>query len=397
MNNMKTNPITIMLFLIFFYPLIKGFLFKFSSRDFKGDIDSINRNISFLVAIFLGVYSGKKIFIEHQYGVYMNIYKFIPDKFTNYINNNIIIVYSVLIPIIIFLIYKIIKLLLNLINYTISYPILDTVDKFLKTRGNFFNRIAGTMFQIPKAICYVIFIVFIINITSIFNISEKLNRYAETSRPYNYICREIVIPVMNSTVAKKLPNIIDNSFKVVIKNPDSTDSEESTTQNFVNKGNTIAYYNGVTLDQGVKSNDEIDQFSRQITKNYSGTREKAKIIYDWVGSNISYDHEKANSVLNNNFNVSSGAIPAFNTRKGICFDYSCLYVAMARANNIKVRLVIGEGFNGVSWVSHAWNQVYIPEENKWINIDTTFYNGGNYFDNRRFNLDHRSSQIIGEW
>jgi transglutaminase-like putative cysteine protease len=151
------------------------------------------------------------------------------------------------------------------------------------------------------------------------------------------------------------------------------------------------------LDQGVESNSKIDEFSRQLTENEKSTIEKSKTIYDWIGSNISYDHEKANDVLNNNFDVSSGAIPTFNTRKGICFDYSCLYVAMARANNIKVRLIIGEGFNGVSWVSHAWNQVYIPEQQRWINVDTTFYRGGNYFDSKRFDLDHRNSQVVGEW
>ncbi|NFF68539.1 transglutaminase-like domain-containing protein, partial [Clostridium sporogenes] len=73
------------------------------------------------------------------------------------------------------------------------------------------------------------------------------------------------------------------------------------------------------------------------------------------------------------------------------------FIAMCRANDIKVRLITGEGFNGVSWVSHAWNQVYIPEEGRWINVDTTFYKGGNYFDTKRFDIDHRKSQIAGEW
>ncbi|KAJ49331.1 membrane-bound protein [Clostridium tetanomorphum DSM 665] len=70
---------------------------------------------------------------------------------------------------------------------------------------------------------------------------------------------------------------------------------------------------------------------------------------------------------------------------------------MCRANNLKVRLITGQGFNGVSWVSHAWNQVYIAEENKWINVDTTFYKGGNYFNSKRFDLDHKDSSIAGEW
>jgi transglutaminase-like putative cysteine protease len=72
-------------------------------------------------------------------------------------------------------------------------------------------------------------------------------------------------------------------------------------------------------------------------------------------------------------------------------------VAMARANGLKVRIITGEGFNGVSWVSHAWNEVFIPEENKWIKVDPTFYKGGNYFNSKRFDLDHRDAKIAGEW
>ncbi len=70
---------------------------------------------------------------------------------------------------------------------------------------------------------------------------------------------------------------------------------------------------------------------------------------------------------------------------------------MCRANNIKVRLVTGDGFNGANWVSHAWNQVYISDLNQWINVDTTFAKGGNYFNNKMFDLDHKNANIIGEW
>jgi transglutaminase/protease-like cytokinesis protein 3 len=229
---------------------------------------------------------------------------------------------------------------------------------------------------------------------SIFGASDKLNEQLEGSKPYNAICKEIVIPITNSSIAKQLPGVINNSFKIVIK---QSEPKETAQGKNINKSRTIIYYNGVTLDEGIKSDEQINKTAKEITAKETTTIAKAKALYNWIGSNINYDHDKANMVLNNNFNVQSGAIPTFNTGKGICFDYSCLYVAMARANNIKVRLITGEGFNGVSWVSHAWNQVYIPEEGKWINVDTTFYKGGNYFNSKRFEFDHRGAQIAGEW
>ncbi|WML35922.1 transglutaminase-like domain-containing protein [Clostridium sp. OS1-26] len=392
--NKNINPVTLVLVLVFLYPLLKGFLFKFSSSNLKAGIDEINRNISFIISLVLGIYYGKKIFLQHEAGVYKQIYKIIPDSVVQYIESNSFIVYAVVIPILIFIVYRIIKLIFDLISYVTLYPVLDGLEKFLSSKSSFFKRIAGMLAQFPKAVCYVLIVTFVLNIMSIFGASEKLNEHLEASKPYNTICKEIVIPITDSQIAKKLPGIINNSFRIVIKEPES---KETTPGKSVSKGRTIVYYNGVTLDQGVKSDAEIDKTAREITAKESDTKGKAKIIYNWIGSNISYDHDKANKVLNNNFNVESGAIPTFNTGKGICFDYSCLYVAMARANHIKVRLITGEGFNGVSWVSHAWNQVYIPEEGKWINVDTTFYKGGNYFNSKRFDLDHRGSQIAGEW
>lgn len=392
--NTKINPITLMLMLIFLYPLLKGFLFKFSSNNLKAGIDDINRNISFVVSLVLGIYYGRKIFLQHDTGIYNQIYKAIPDSILQYIENNNFIVYAVAIPLFIIIFYKIIKLIFDLISYATLHPIFDSLERFLSSKSNFFKRIAGMVAQLPKAICYVLIVTFILNIASIFGANNKLNEHLEASKAYNMICKEIVIPITNSNIAKQLPGVINNSFKIVIK---ESEPKETAQGKNINNSRTIVYYNGVTLEQGVKSDAQIDKTAKGLAAKESSTKGKAKILYNWIGNNISYDHDKANKVLNNDFNVQSGAIPTFNTGKGICFDYSCLYVAMARANGIKVRLITGEGFNGVSWVSHAWNQVYIPEEGKWINVDTTFYKGGNYFNSRRFELDHKGAQIAGEW
>lgn len=303
-------------------------------------------------------------------------------------------VYVVLTPLIIFIIYKIIFLILDILNSITIYPILDKLEDILRDKGNIFKRIFGALFNIPKSICYVLLIAFVLNIFSMFTKNDTLNKYLQSSKIYNNICKQAIIPVTNSKIAQKLPNIINNSFKIVVKEEAGKSSSQQ--NNFKDK-KTIVYYNGVTLEEGIKSNKQINNFARHLAAEDATSKGKSKIIYDWIGTNISYDHDKAEKVLKDNFQVKSGAIPTFNSKSGICFDYSCLFIAMCRANDIKVRLVTGEGFNGVSWVSHAWNQVYIPEEGRWINVDATFYKGGNYFDTKRFDIDHRKSQIAGEW
>lgn len=396
---MRVNPVTIIIFAVFLYPVLRGFLFKFSSRDLKEDIDEMSRNISFIISIISGIYFGKKILIQHESGIYEKIYSYIPQHLLNYIQNNNLIIYVIIIPLLVFIIYRIIKLVFDLINYFTFYPALDSMEKFVRSKSNFFKRITGMVSQIPRSICYVLLVAFIFNIMSIFNVNSKLSSYLQESKTYESICRSVIIPVTNSTIAKQLPNILNNSFRVVIREGDSDKQIQNTSIPIkqINEGKAVVYYNGVTLDEGVRSDSSIDKFARDLGSEGSDTTQKAEMLYNWIGMNISYDYDKANKVLNNDFDVKSGAIPTFDTKKGICFDYASLYVAMARANKIKVRLVTGEGFNGISWVSHAWNQVYIPEKSRWINVDTTFYKGGNYFDSSRFGIDHKNAQIAGQW
>lgn len=389
---LKTNPIDIMLLLIFLYPLLKGFFVKYSSDNLKNEVEDVNKDIIFLISLFFGIYSGKKIFFQHDEDIYKKIYMYISLQIRNFIEDHPIVVYIILIPLLCFIIYKILMWIINIINSITIYPLFDAIERHLRDKKEILKRLTGLIVEIPKSFCYIIAAVFILNMVSIFNIADIVNPYLQYSEAYRYICKQVIIPVTKSKLAKKLPDILNNSFKIAVKETENQENGNSI-ENKVN----VVYYNGVTLDEGVKSNNEIDSFAKKLCAGKSTPEKKAKTIYFWIGQNISYDDDKALSVVRNDFDVKSGAISTFRTRKGICFDYACLYVAMCRADKIKVRLVTGEGFNGVSWVSHAWNQVYIPEKNEWINVDTTFYKGGDYFNSKRFNIDHKNAKVVGEW
>lgn len=176
-------------------------------------------------------------------------------------------------------------------------------------------------------------------------------------------------------------------------NPDMYPVNDDT----ISTANNIIYYNGVTLEEGIQSNEEIDNKAKEIIKFCDDDRSKAKRIYTWIGTNIQYDSEKASKALNEEELDGSGSITVWHSGKGICFDYACLYVSMARAAGLKVRLVTGEAFDGNSYGSHAWNQVYLSDERRWINVDTTFYISGDYFDSNLFEEDHIEEEIAGEW
>ena len=97
--------------------------------------------------------------------------------------------------------------------------------------------------------------------------------------------------------------------------------------NTISTANNIIYYNGVTLEEGIQSNEEIDNKAKEIIKFCEDDRSKAKRIYTWIGTNIQYDSEKASKALNEEELNGSGSIAAWCNGKGICFDYACLYVS----------------------------------------------------------------------
>ena len=394
---MFKQPVSIILLLFFIYPIIKGFIFKFSSQHLKGAMGGVFQSISFLISLCLGIYYTKKVFIEHNKGIYATIYKSIPLNIIDFINSKPLVIYILIMPLVILILCSVINFVANFISRITFYPLFDSIENMLKQKSVFFKRIAGAIFQVPRAICYVIVITFILNFLSLLNVTDTYNKYLEESQAYSYISKEVVIPLTNSKLAKNLPNVVNNSFRIVVKDSSSSDTNKPNVPNVQNNQKGTIYYNGITLEQAVKSNDEINKFAINLAQGENGTRDKARTLYKWVGTKITYSDEKANRVLNNDTQMTSGAIPTFNSRSGICFDYACLYVAMCRANNIKVRIITGQGFNGSNWVSHAWNQVYIKEENKWINVDPTFLVGGDYFDSARFTIDHKEESIAGEW
>ncbi|MFU0825152.1 transglutaminase domain-containing protein [Clostridium sp.] len=379
------NPVDIGLIIIFLYPIVKGFLFKFSSKNLKNDIEDASSYSAFIIGSISGVYLSKGIFINRNREVYKKIYDCIPDSIISLIQNRPMFIYIVIMPITIFIIYKIVEITIGIVNRITIYPLLDRIETWMREKSSCTKRILGSLFQLPKAVCYVLLSTFVLNLLTMADISEDYNKSLQRSMVYEFLSNEIVSPITNSNFAKQLPNIINDSFKIVVKN----DLEKQAN----NSSGTIVYYNGITLEEGLKSNEEIDNFARNLVKDKKTTRAKAKAIYEWIGKNVEYDYDKVEKILNNDFSIKSGAINTYYTRKGICFDYACLYSVMAKANGIKVRIITGEGFNGTSWVSHAWNQVYIEEEERWINVDTTFYKGGNYFDSTIFKLDHRNEKI----
>ncbi|GAA0179165.1 transglutaminase-like domain-containing protein [Clostridium sediminicola] len=381
------NPIDIILMIVAIFPILKGIFTSFSSNDLKNQVEDFWSNIAFLIGIILGANITKNIYIMKLEGIYSVIYEKTPRAILSFIEERPITIYIIIMPIIIFICYIIIDIILKLINSFTVYLVLDGIQMFLKKKGEATKRFAGALFQIPTTICLILIFVVALNLGVYFKVNDKFTKAVEKSKIYNYVNSKVVYPISQTELVQKIPIIINNSFKIRVEESNEVSGNKK----------VIVYYNGITLEEGVRSNDEIDTFAKKLANKYDNSVDKSKAIYEWIGSNIEYDYDKAEKILRNEFNVESGTVNTFYTREGVCFDYACLFATMSIANDIKVRIITGDGKSDGKWVSHAWNQIYDPVKNQWINVDPTFYKGGNYFDSPLFNLDHRGAEIAGEW
>ncbi len=96
-------------------------------------------------------------------------------------------------------------------------------------------------------------------------------------------------------------------------------------------------------------------------------RQKLDVIYQYIIKNMTYDYEKIKT-LNSDYVPDIDVILA--AKKGICFDYSVLFASMLRSQGIPSKLI--KGYSTTTDVYHAWNEVYLADEKRWIIIDTTY-------------------------
>lgn len=123
------------------------------------------------------------------------------------------------------------------------------------------------------------------------------------------------------------------------------------------------------------SADDAVQYAQKLVRDQAALkgvetllpRQKLDVIYSYIINNYTYDYDKIKT-LKSDYVPDIDLILA--AKEGICFDYSVLFGAMLRSQGIPAKLV--KGYATTTDVYHAWNEVYLPDEQRWIVVDTTY-------------------------
>lgn len=150
-------------------------------------------------------------------------------------------------------------------------------------------------------------------------------------------------------------------------------------------------------DKIESNNSTIIDKSKELFTGINNPYYKAKKAYEFVNTYMTYDQN----------NKNKGALNALQTSRGVCEDYSELFVALLRASGVPARVATGywvdvENFNnniadGNSY-RHAWAEYYLPEYG-WVVVEPTniyYYNGNRTIDYSYFsNLSGPTHFIAG--
>ncbi len=121
--------------------------------------------------------------------------------------------------------------------------------------------------------------------------------------------------------------------------------------------------------ENIQSDDQvIGGLADNITEGAMSDFGKVARIAIWVNENMEYDERYGDTILD--------ARKVLDIRRGVCAEYTTLFVALARASGIPAKYVSSYAYGDNGWEPHAYSEVYIGE---WVPVDALWLEVG-YLD-----------------
>ena len=106
---------------------------------------------------------------------------------------------------------------------------------------------------------------------------------------------------------------------------------------------------------------QAEELADEICAGYDTDADKVQAIYNWIIHNFEYDYDYFAFIQY--FNVRK----TLRTHKGVCYDFSNLFAALCRSQNIPCYVVDGISYETAA--QHTWNRVYYS--GSWWDADVT--------------------------
>jgi hypothetical protein len=268
--------------------------------------------------------------------------------------------------------YLIVRFVLNLLYSVLMGRRRAVISDPERSGTGFFSRLAGAVIGAVIGSVRAIMIIAVLFIGVSLYPESSFSSYVQASPVYREGAQTVIAPLTGGLVKDKLPVI--------------TRAAEQELSGILQRRYEI-------IDRSIP--DDIGAAAAQITSGANSDEEKARLLYDWVGTRVSYDYGKVEAYEQRGEWHEQTPQDTFDTRKGVCIDYARLYAVMARSQNLDVRVVTGLGYNGQGgYGPHAWNEVYLTEQKKWVPLDPTWAQSGDWFNPPNFAQTHIEDRLI---
>ena len=168
-----------------------------------------------------------------------------------------------------------------------------------------------------------------------------------------------------------------------------------------NKGYDLDIFYGVSylssLGQEEKVDEEVSNLLKSLDLSNKTDYQKVKAIYDYICSNVTYDHDNLND---KSYSLKYTAYAALINKTAVCQGYASLFYRLALDAGVDTRVISGEAGG-----PHAWNIVKL--NGKYYNLDSTwdagrstyayFLKNTNDFDDHVRDNDYQSNEFIEEY
>lgn len=262
-------------------------------------------------------------------------------------------------------------LLIRQLLHVVTSPFLFLFQGSRKSGGSgsssIINMVTGGLigFVIGTARALIVIMVLFIYVTLFPQTS--FTGYVQASSLYQHGAKQVIVPFAGDLISGQLPVLsraVEQEFQGILQRKYEV------------------------LDANIS--DSIMDAALDITKSGTTDEEKARLLYNWVGSRIQYDWDKVEQYEQRRIWKEQSPDDTFDSREGVCIDYARLYAVMARTAGLEAKVVTGLGYDGRGgYGPHAWNEVYLKESDTWIPLDATWASsGGDWFNPELFYETH---------
>mgnify|MGYP000090337698 FL=1 len=117
-----------------------------------------------------------------------------------------------------------------------------------------------------------------------------------------------------------------------------------------------------SLEQEEKVDEEVSNLLKSLDLSNKTDYQKVKAIYDYICSNVTYDHDNLND---ESYSLKYTAYAALINKTAVCQGYASLFYRLALDAGVDTRVISGEAGG-----PHAWNIVKL--NGKYYNLDSTW-------------------------